>query len=79
VRHVLLLTRNAFTCRCEICGVWHGWLLPVTLVATLSEKQTETADLVLFDTDEFIGHFPRLLGWVHRWEKPGPEKTNGAN
>jgi len=54
-------------------------LLPVTLVTSLGEKHLETADLVLLDTDEFVGHFPRMLSRVLKWEKPGPEQTNGTN
>ncbi len=54
-------------------------MLQVSLVTTLGEKQPETVDLVLLDTDEFMGHFSRMLSRVLKWEKPGPEQTNGTN
>jgi hypothetical protein len=44
----------------------HGWLLQVNVVTTLGEKQPETEDLLVLDTDELFGHLEERLSRVLR-------------
>jgi hypothetical protein len=44
----------------------------------VTQRQSEAADLLLLDTDEFIGLLEKTHGRVLRWKKPGPQKKEGG-